>query len=177
MSLSPPRRPEPRGGPAPAAPPAAEAGALGDAGRIARLYGEMWSRFRPPRRPLPGAAVTPRMLALLRHLEWAGPLTVGEQAVHLEISRATASELVDRLETRGLVQRMRDGRDRRRVFVWLTDAGHEQIRALAGHRLDEPFVRAVGALTPATRAAIITGLEALLRADEETRSSVVEETS
>ena len=105
---------------------AAAAAALRDAGRIARLYGETWSRFRPPRQPMPGTAITPRMLALLRHLESAGPLTVGEQARHLEIGRATASELLDRLEAKGLVERMRDQRDQRRVFVWLTDAGRAQ---------------------------------------------------
>ncbi|HYA00331.1 MAG TPA: MarR family winged helix-turn-helix transcriptional regulator [Candidatus Binatia bacterium] len=157
------------------APP--DAATLNDAGRIARLYGEMWSRFRPPRQPMAGAAITPRMLACLRHLSGSGPLTVGEQARHLDVSRAAASELVDRLEVKGLVERMRDQRDQRRVFVWLTPAGREQIEALAGRRLDEPFVRAVAALAPETRASIIDGLAALLRAADETQPSATEEAS
>ena len=144
---------------------------LWDAGRIARLYGEMWGRFRPPRQPMPGAPITPRMLGLLRHLAGTGPLTVGEQALHLGISRASASELVDRLEAKGLVERMRDQRDQRRVFVWLTESGREQTEALASRRLDEPFVRAVAALPGETRASLIDGLQALLRAADETQPS------
>ncbi|MBO0701338.1 MAG: MarR family transcriptional regulator, partial [Candidatus Dormibacteraeota bacterium] len=81
-----------------------------DARAIARLYGELWRRYQPPARSIAGSDVTPRMLGLLRHLESAGPLTVGEQAAHLGIGRAAASELIDRLEGKGLVARMRDQR-------------------------------------------------------------------
>jgi len=131
---------------------------------IARLYGEMWRRLQPPRRSIDGSDVTPRMLGLLRHLEGSGPLTVGEQAVHLGIGRAAASELIDRLEGKGLVERMRDQRDQRRVFVWLTEEGHRRVASLAGSVLDPPFLRAVAAISPEQRRQIIDGLEALLRA-------------
>lgn len=140
--------------------------ALIDARRIAKLYGEMWRRFQPPRQSIEGSDVTPRMLALLRHLEGAGPLTVGEQAAHLGIGRAATSEMIDRLEGKGLVARMRDERDHRRVFVWLTEEGRERVASLAGSVLDPPFLRAVSAIAPAQRLAIIEGLEALLRAAE-----------
>lgn len=132
--------------------------------QIARLYGEMWRRFQPPRRSIDGSDVTPRMLGLLRHLEGSGPLTVGEQAVHLGIGRAAASELIDRLEGKGLVERMRDQRDHRRVFVWLTEEGRRRVASLAGSVLDPPFLRAVAAISPEQRRQIIDGLEALLRA-------------
>jgi DNA-binding MarR family transcriptional regulator len=131
---------------------------------IARLYGEMWRRFQPPRRSIEGSDVTPRMLGLLRHLEQAGPLTVGEQANHLGIGRAAASELIDRLEGKGLVARMRDDRDQRRVFVWLTDEGRRRVASLAGSVLDPPFLQAVAAITAEQRQQIIDGLGALLRA-------------
>ncbi|MGD1034994.1 MAG: crosslink repair DNA glycosylase YcaQ family protein [Candidatus Dormibacteria bacterium] len=143
---------------------AREPDAVHDGMEIARLYGEMWRRFQPRRQAISGSAVTPRMLSYLRHLAAAGPLTVGEQADHLGISRATATEVVNRLEAKGLVERMRDERDGRRVFVWLTDRGREQIDALAGRSLDDPFLRAVAALPKATRAAVIEGLGAILRA-------------
>ncbi len=142
-------------------------GAVHDAMEIARLYGEMWRRFQPRRQAISGAAVTPRMLSYLRHLAAAGPLTVGEQADHLGISRATATEVVNRLEAKGLVERMRDERDQRRVFVWLTERGREQTDALAGRNLDDPFLRAVAALPQATRATVIDDLGAILRAADE----------
>jgi len=131
---------------------------------IARLYGEMWRRFHSPPRSIEGSDVTPRMLGLLRHLEQAGPLTVGEQARHLGIGRAAASELIDRLEGKGLVARMRDERDQRRVFVWLTDEGSRRVASLAGSVLDPPFLQAVAAIAPEQRQQIIDGLGALLRA-------------
>jgi len=131
---------------------------------IARLYGEMWRRFQPPRRSIDGSDVTPRMLGLLRHLEAAGPLTVGEQAAHLGIGRAAASELIDRLEAKGLVARIRDQRDQRRVFVWLTEEGRLRVASLAGSVLDPPFLHAVAAISPEQRRHIIEGLGALLDA-------------
>ncbi|MGA3184590.1 MAG: MarR family winged helix-turn-helix transcriptional regulator [Candidatus Dormibacteria bacterium] len=138
--------------------------AVHDGMEISRLYGEMWRRFQPQRQVISGSAVTPRMLSYLRHLAAAGPLTVGEQASHLGISYATATEVVNRLEAKGLVERMKDDGDQRRVFVWLTDRGREQTAALAGRNLEDPFLHAVAALPAATRAAIIEGLGALLRA-------------
>jgi DNA-binding MarR family transcriptional regulator len=142
---------------------------------ISRLYGEMWRRFQPQRQAISGSAVTPRMLSCLRHLAAAGPLTVGEQASHLGISHATATEVVNRLEAKGLVERMKDGGDQRRVFVWLTERGREQTAALAGRNVEDPFLRAVAALPAVTRAAIIEGLGALLRAADAGRHTQDEE--
>jgi DNA-binding MarR family transcriptional regulator len=151
-----------------------DAASIDAAQEIARLYGAMWRRFQPPRQPISGSDITPRMLGILRHLAESGPLTVGEQALHLGIGRATATELVDRLQAKGLVERMRDERDQRRVFVWLTEVGGERIRSLAASRLDDPFLAAVAALSPTTRAHIIEGLGELLRAAD-TASSILEE--
>lgn len=131
---------------------------------ISRLYGEMWRRFQTPARSIDGSDVTPRMLGLLRHLDAAGPLTVGEQAAHLGIGRAAASELIDRLEGKGLVARIRDERDQRRVFVWLTDQGRQRVASLAGSVLDPPFLEAVAAISAEQRQHVIEGLGALLDA-------------
>ena len=131
---------------------------------ISRLHGEMGRRFQPQRQAISGSAVTPRMLGCLRHLATAGPLTVGEQARRFGISHATATEVVNRLETKGLVERSKDGGDQRRVFVRLTERGREQTAALAGRNVEDPLLQAVGALPASTRAAIIEGLGALLRA-------------
>src|SRR5215467_13903750 len=65
--------------------------------------------------------------AVLQHLAMSGPLTVGEAAQHFERAQSVVSEIVDRLEAAGLVERMRDERDRRRVLVWLTPAGFDEL--------------------------------------------------
>jgi len=131
---------------------------------IARLYPAVYRRFKAPAQAVGGSGLTPRMLTVLQHLIGSGPLTIGEQAEHLGLSAATTSELVARLEERGLVTRMRDDRDRRRVFVWLTDAGRASARAHPRVLADDALKRAVHAMRPTDRAALVQGLRALLEA-------------
>jgi DNA-binding MarR family transcriptional regulator len=108
----------------------------------------------------------PRMLAALQHLFLSGPLTVGEQAQHHEVSRPTMTELVDRLVERGLASRMPDERDRRRVFVWLTDLGL-QVAERSLHVLDPDRVAtAVKHLSLTERRHLVLGMQALVRSLE-----------
>lgn len=59
-------------------------------------------------------------------LDWTGELTAGEIGAHLGLTSGAVTGLVDRLEAGGWVQRERDPRDRRRVFVHLsTERGAE----------------------------------------------------
>lgn len=132
--------------------------------QISSLYGQMWHRFTSPKQRVDGSGLTPRMLEVLRHLADSGPLTVGEQSAHLGIGRATATELIDRLEGKGLVARMRDERDHRRVFVWLTDEGRRRLAAVPDRRARDPFIAAVAALDVRTRRQIVNGLSKLLEA-------------
>jgi len=72
------------------------------------------------------------MLGVLHHLSASGPLTVGELATHLGLSKATATELVTRVQERGLVDRMRDERDQRRVKRYLRQpVGGEHVAIVA----------------------------------------------
>lgn len=62
-------------------------------------------------------------------------LSVGEIAERLQIQHHSAVELIARAEARGLVHRTQGERDRRKVFVTLTDAGRDVLRELsATHR-------------------------------------------
>jgi DNA-binding MarR family transcriptional regulator len=110
--------------------------------------------------------LTPQQDAVLQHLAMSGPLTVGEMARHFRRSQSVASEIVGGLEKKGLLERMRDERDRRRSLVWLSD----EARAVLARRhevLDAARVaRAMRALTEPQREALITGLRALVRAGE-----------
>jgi DNA-binding MarR family transcriptional regulator len=131
------------------------------------LYPAVYRRFQASRQRIPGSDVTARMLGLLRLLAAAGPLSVGEQARQLGLSRATATELVDRLESKGLVARIRDGRDRRRVFVSLTAAGRARAAAHPEVLACDNLLRAVERMSPHDRRALITGLRALLAAAQQ----------
>lgn len=59
----------------------------------------------------------------LRHLDLLldGPLSAGQLSERSGLSPAAMTTLIDRLERKGYVRRVRDGADRRRVFVELTD--------------------------------------------------------
>jgi DNA-binding MarR family transcriptional regulator len=110
--------------------------------------------------------LTAQQDAVLHHLAMSGPLTVGEMARHFARAQSVVSEIVDGLEQRGLLERMRDARDRRRTLVWLTDEAHE----LLGRRrqvLDPARVeRAMRALPRDRRALLIEALRELVQAAE-----------
>jgi len=87
------------------------------------------------------------LAVLMRH----GPVRPGALAEHLRIAARSATEVVDDLERRGLVERGPDPGDRRATLVTLTPAGKaagERIRA-ARHAEAERFF---GALDPRERA-------------------------
>lgn len=99
----------------------------------------------------------------------SGPLTVGEAAQHLDRAQSVVSEIVDRLEAKGLLERLRDARDRRRVLVWLSEAGQAHL-AREQQVLDvERLAAAAAALSPGERRGLVEGLRALVRAVDEPR--------
>jgi len=57
-----------------------------------------------------------------------GPLTAGELANRINLSQGTVTDIMNRLESRGLVQRVRDQGDRRRVIVELSGRGREVVQ-------------------------------------------------
>lgn len=62
-------------------------------------------------------------LAALRELERLGKCPVGRLAAEMAIGAPTVTGIVDRLEQGGLVRRLREEGDRRKVMVALTDDG------------------------------------------------------
>jgi DNA-binding MarR family transcriptional regulator len=61
----------------------------------------------------------------LRCLDWLadGPKTAGVLAAATGLRPAATTALIDRLEAKGLVERVRDETDRRRVLVRMTELG------------------------------------------------------
>ena len=95
--------------------------------RFVAMFPEIYHRFYR-RVPVTGYQPTSESLAVLRHLAGTGPLTVTEAATHFDRSQPAMSEMIQRLVDRGLLARMPDERDRRRVLVWLTEQGHAALR-------------------------------------------------
>jgi DNA-binding MarR family transcriptional regulator len=135
------------------------------AATFTELYSAIYLRFH--RRQARTDRVTSQQWAVLTHLAMSGPLTIGECAQHLERAQSVVSEIVDGLEARGLLERMRDQRDKRRVLVWLSDEAHDLI-ARERQVLDHARLSRVAArLSPAEKKSLLDGMRALVRAADE----------
>jgi DNA-binding MarR family transcriptional regulator len=78
--------------------------------------------------------VTPSQARALAVLRRAGPQRLGELAEHLRIVPRSATEVVDALAERGLVERKPDPVDRRATLVALTSEGEEVATAIRAAR-------------------------------------------
>lgn len=87
----------------------AQAGGI--CGVLPRVY-LAFHRMDGPRSQLPNAS-----LAVLEHLAYAGPFTVGEVAARLNRAQSVVSEIVSHLERQGMLERESDPADRRRTLV------------------------------------------------------------
>jgi DNA-binding MarR family transcriptional regulator len=104
--------------------------------------------------------------SILDHLDEIEPTTVMDLAGHMGVTPGTMSLAIDRLERKGYVVRLKDGKDRRRVHVRLTSAG-VRVRE-ANSVLDPNRVEAlVARLTDDERTRAIEGLGLLARAAQE----------
>ena len=75
-------------------------------------------------------------LNVLTELEAEGPLSMTRLAQAMDVSDASATGIIDRMERRGLVERRHDTDDRRKVLVHPTEAGIGLFRTMAEHRRD-----------------------------------------
>jgi len=73
-------------------------------------------------------------LHVLALLDVGGPLSMGRLADALDVSVASATGIVGRMETKGLVRRRHDEGDRRVVLVEATDAAHDVFREIDDRR-------------------------------------------
>lgn len=145
-----PERPDPAGrdpgGRDPAAADTASDEALADAfGAVARKLREKSAETLAP------WDVTPAHLRALRVLNRHGAMRPSALSDHLQVAPRTATEVVDALETRGLVRRRADPGDRRAILVEVTEHGAgvlAEVRAARGTEAGRVF----GRLTPADRA-------------------------
>jgi len=61
--------------------------------------------------------------ALILKALQGGSISAGELATRVSLSQGTVTDILNRIEQRGLVKRLRGTQDRRRVLVVATDAG------------------------------------------------------
>lgn len=113
----------------------------------------------------PGGKLSLVHLQVLFLLDADGALPMRVLAEAMDVSQASATGIVDRMEQRGLVERQRDDADRRIVRVVITDEGRRLVALMAAERRDH-LARLLEALTDDELNALLTGVTALHRARE-----------
>ncbi|MEF1173127.1 MarR family winged helix-turn-helix transcriptional regulator [Vibrio sinaloensis] len=71
------------------------------------------------------SGLTGPQLILMRSIKELGEVTIRELSNHTNMSQATATTILDRLERNELVKRMRSNQDKRKVHAYITDKGLE----------------------------------------------------
>jgi DNA-binding MarR family transcriptional regulator len=109
-----------------------------------------------------GGSLSPSQSAALATVERHGPLTPSELALRERVQRPTATQVLGRLETAGLVQRAADPVDRRSFLVSVTPAGRDLLAAQRT-RKDAYLARRLDTLDTADRATLARAAELLER--------------
>jgi DNA-binding MarR family transcriptional regulator len=73
-------------------------------------------------------------LNVLTLLEASGPMPMGRLAEQLDISVASMTGVIDRMEARGIVERRRDSDDRRVILVYPAKGGRKLIQDIGKRR-------------------------------------------
>jgi DNA-binding MarR family transcriptional regulator len=111
----------------------------------------------------PGGRLSLVHINVLAILELDGPLTMRGLAEAMDVSQASATGIVDRMEQRGLVERRRDDEDRRVVRVTLTDEGRRLVSGMTAERRDH-LAAMLDTLTDEELAGFLLGSRAMRRA-------------
>ncbi len=110
------------------------------------------------RRLLHECGLTAPQLATLRVVFEQQAITASALAAELHLGPPTVTGILDRLERRGLVQRIRGERDRRSIAVQLTDEGHDVLQR-APRLLEGKFQRGLAELPAWEQTQILANLQ------------------
>ncbi len=102
-------------------------------------------------------------LNVLSVLQAEGPISMGRLAEALDVSVASATGIVSRMTTRGVVDRRHDTSDRRVVLVHLTETGLNVNQSLEQHHR-ERLSRLLEELSAEEMTGFLLGLRAMHRA-------------
>src|SRR3954462_3139337 len=115
-------------------------------------------------------------LHVISVLEAGGPLPMSRLADMLDVSVASATGIVSRMEDRNLVERHHDDDDRRVVLVIPTETGLSVFQAMTEQRR-ERLGALLARLPDGGLAALLTGLRAVGRARREALQAEAEQTA
>jgi 4'-phosphopantetheinyl transferase len=132
---------------------------------MAELPGSSPAQAMRYMRHWPGGRISLIHINVISVLEADGPQPMRVLAEALDVSQASATGIVDRMEQRGLVERRRDEEDRRIVRVALTDEGRTLVEGVAQERQDH-MLAMLQEFTDEELQAFLVGSRAMRRAKE-----------
>ena len=111
-------------------------------------------------------SLTSQQFGILGDLRANGPLSMSQIATIRGVTRAAATVMVDRLVARGLLERVSDPHDRRKVMVTVTPEGERLLRVVMERTWGRVSVM-IAHLSQAERGQLRQTLSVLSRALEE----------
>ena len=160
MSRRRPARSSPSEGPSIREPPPSPATVFRAMNRASRK----WPHYLDKAFGMPDLRLTE--FAVLQQLTESGPTPMVRLSDENLVTKAAITAIVDAMETKGLVRRLRDSPDRRVVNIVMTPAGQKLFTA-ARRRYEEIVAGFVSVLEPEEARVLIRSLEKLNRfADE-----------
>jgi DNA-binding MarR family transcriptional regulator len=91
------------------------------------------------------AGITGPQLIVLQELARTKGVTAKEVSTHVNLSQATVTSILDRLEAKNFIKRIRSESDRRRISLFLTEEGKEALMN-APQPIEDSFVEKFTAL-------------------------------
>jgi DNA-binding MarR family transcriptional regulator len=111
-------------------------------------------------------SITVPQFRLLVVLDSRGPCKLASLAEQLGVNPSTATRMVDRLVSGGLISRAANPASRRELLVTLTDTGASVVRSVTERRRAE-ISRIVGKMPEEARSGLVRALSAFAEAGEE----------
>lgn len=119
-----------------------------------------------------GDAITLPQFRLLVVLQTRGPLKHADLAEHLQVTPSTASRMVDRLVTGGMVDRQHSTVSRREIVLALTREGTKVVRQVTARRRKE-IAKIVARMPDEARHGLVDVLTAFAEAGGEPPASTI----
>ncbi len=119
--------------------------------------------FRDFRDAIEQAELSPSQMSTLFRLHFGGMCGVSDIAGHLGVTDPAASQMVEKLVQRRMVERSEDPTDRRARRVCLTPAGAELVESVIAQRR-RWMERLTGELSPEQQQTVASALEVLIEA-------------
>jgi len=106
--------------------------------------------------------LTSPQLLLMRTIQSSPKMTLRQLSNNSNMSQATATSILDRLEKRGFIKRERDTKDKRKVHAVITAEG-EQVLEQAPQLLQDNFIEQFQALDQWEQTQILSSLQRVSR--------------